>query len=93
MGLCRPLGAGLGVARVDRVGRVDQPVERLLGLRPLAVHAEHHDLLVRRRHVDQVADPLHVRLAGEHPEVADEDRADGRVEDHASPVSTRTLIV
>ncbi len=32
VGLRRPLLAGLGVARVDRVGRVDQPVERLLGL-------------------------------------------------------------
>ena len=31
---------------------------------------------MRRRHVDQVADALHVRLAGQHPEVADEDGPD-----------------
>ena len=35
-----------------------------------------HDLVLRRGDVDQVADALHVRLAGEDPEVADEDRAD-----------------
>ena len=40
--LGRALGAVLGVARVDRVGRIDQPVQRLLGLGPLAVHPQRH---------------------------------------------------
>ena len=36
----------------------------------------HHDLRIGRSDVDQVAHALHVRLPGEHPEVADEDRPD-----------------
>lgn len=61
---------------MNRVGRVNQPVQRFLGLRPLAIHPQEHDQRVRRRDVDQVGHALHVRLPGEHPEVADEDAAD-----------------
>ena len=37
--LCRPLGTVLGSPEWTGIGRIDQPVERLLGLRPFAVHA------------------------------------------------------
>ena len=74
--LGRPLGAGPGISRVDRVRRVDQPVQRLLGLHPLAVHPQQHDPGIGRRDVDQIADALHVGLARQHPEVTHENRPD-----------------
>ena len=51
-------------------------MQGLFGLAPLAVHAQQHDQVVWRRDIEQVAHALHVRLPGEHPEVAHEDRTD-----------------
>ena len=62
---------------MNRIRRIDEPVQRLFCHCPATVHAQKHHSGTRRRDVDQVADALHVRLAGEDPEVADEDIADG----------------
>ena len=58
---------------MDRVGRINEPVQRLLRARPLAVHAQQPHLVVRFRDIDQIAISFHVRLSGENPEVADEE--------------------
>ena len=56
-------------------------MQRFLGLLPFAIRAQQHDPRVRRRDIDQVADPLHIRLARKHPQVPNEHRTDRTIRD------------
>jgi len=73
-----PLGLILAVQRpVDAIDGVHQRMQGLFGNDPIIGHVEAVNQRRRLLYVDQVADALHVRLAGQNPKVAHQDSVDG----------------